>query len=101
MITQIDPVSFADASSVQVDSDAGDSWHAIEEIENWAAENGFVRSSEYSPRQVLIEGHRRFRSVCYRISPEERAAFELSQRQMTERGELLKGLVHHAARGGQ
>ena len=90
MITQVDPNQYTTASSVQIDSDAADPWLAIEEMENWAADNGFVRSSEYHPRQVLIDGWRRYRSVCYRISPEERAALELSQRQMTERGEALK-----------
>jgi len=99
MITKIDPPDFDKASTVQIDSDAGNPWLAVDEIENWAAHRGFVRTSEYHPRQVLVEGHRRFRAICYRISDEERAAMELAHRQMTERGDRLRGLVHHPARG--
>lgn len=100
MITRIDPSEYSNASTVQVDSDAGNAWLAIEEIENWAAEHQFVRTSEFHPRQVLVDGHRQFRSICYRISPEERAAMELSQRQMVERGEALRGVVPHARNAG-
>lgn len=93
MITRIDPPDYKSTSTVQLDSDAGNPWLAIDEIETWAAQHGFVRTSEYHPRQVLVEGHRRFRAVCYRISDEERAAIEISQRRMTERGDVLRGTI--------
>ena len=99
MITRIDPPDHGNASTVQIDSDAGNPWLAIDEIETWAAENGFVRTSEYHPRPVLIDGHRRYRGICYRISDEERAALELAHRQMTERGDRLRGVVRHATEG--
>jgi hypothetical protein len=99
MITRVDPPDFDNASTLQIDSDECDPWLAIDEIENWAAMKGFVRTSEYQPRQVLVEGRRRFRAICYRVSDEERAAVELAQRQMIERGDQLRGMVHHSARG--
>lgn len=89
MIKRIDPADFANVSTVQVDSDVGNPWLAIDEIENWAADHGFVRTSEYHPRQVLVEGRRRFRGICYRMTDEERAAIEQSHRQMIERGDAL------------
>lgn len=94
VITRIDPPDYDHASTVQVDSDVGNAWLALDEIEGWAAEKGFVRTSEYQPRQVLVDGQRRFRAICYRISDEERAAMELSQQQMIERGDQLRGMVH-------
>jgi hypothetical protein len=96
MITRIDPKEFANASTVQLDSDAGNPWLAISEIEDWARQNGFVRTSEYQPRMVLIEGLRRYRCICYRISPEEREALEQSHQKMIDRGEALRGLAIHA-----
>lgn len=97
MITRIDPEDVTNVSTVQIESDAGNPWLALDEIETWAAENGFVRTSEYHPRQVLVEGKRRFRGVCYRISEEERAAMELAQRQMIDRGNALRGIVPRSA----
>jgi hypothetical protein len=98
MITRVDPPDFRTVSSVQVDSNADNPWVAIEEIESWAAENGFVRTSEYHPRHVLIDGGRQFRSVCYPVSDEERAAIELAHRQMSERAEALRGVLPRGAR---
>src|SRR2546425_680292 len=57
-ITLIDPPDFRNASTVQVDSDADDPWLAVDEIESWAEKNEFVRTAEYHPRQVLIDGRR-------------------------------------------
>jgi len=99
MITQIDPKDFSTASTVQVDSDAGNPWLALDEIETWAAQNGFVRTSEYHARQVLVSGRRLYRAVCYRISDEERAALEQAQSQMSKRAEALRGILPRSARG--
>ena len=98
MISRIDPPEFKNASTVQVDSTADDPWQAIDEIEEWAAAQGLVRTSEFHPRQVLIEGKRRFRAICYRISEEERAALELAHHQMIERGNALKGILPELSR---
>src|SRR5688500_16219300 len=100
-ITLIDPPDFQNASTVQIDSDAEDAWLAVEAIENWAAQNEFVSIGEFHPRQVLVDGRRRFRGICYRISDEERAAMESAQRQMAERGDRLRGAVPHALGSGE
>jgi hypothetical protein len=89
MITRIDPENFSDAATVQLESDAANPWLALEEIENWAAANGFVRTSEYHPREVLIGGHRRFRGICYRLTDEEVTAIEQAHQHMIERGDAL------------
>jgi len=96
MIVRIDPPDFKNASTVQLDSDAASPWLAIDEIEDWAAAHGFVRTSEYQPRRVLVDGRVRFRGICYRISEEERAALEQAHRQMIERGDALRGVVSGA-----
>lgn len=101
VITRIDPADFSHASTVQVESDVGNPWLALDEIEDWAAGHGFVRTSEYHPRQVLVDGQRRFRTVCYRMSDEELEAIEDAQRRMTERGDRLRGTVRHYAGGAE
>lgn len=93
MITKIDPADFDRTSTVQVDSDAANPFDAVDEIQRWATEHGFVRTNEYHPRQVLINGQRHFRSVCFRLSAEEIEAIEMAQRHMVERGEHLRGMV--------
>lgn len=69
-----DPVKLEEANTVQVDSDAADNRTALLEIEDWAAQHGFVRTDEYTLRQLLRDGKRMFRGTCYRMSPEEIAA---------------------------
>jgi hypothetical protein len=101
MITKIDPPDFGNSSTVQVDSDADNPWLAMEEIESWAIEKGFVLTSEFHPRAILIDGHRRFRAICYRISDEERAAMEFAHRQMIERGDRLRGFVSYSNKGSE
>lgn len=66
-----DPVKLEGTNTVQVDSDAVDNRAALLEIEDWAAQHGFVRTNEYSLRQLLKDGKRMFRGTCYRVSPEE------------------------------
>ena len=93
MIVKIDPAEYDSSSTVQLDSDAGNQWLAIGEIEDWASSHGFVRTSELNLRQVLVGGKRRFRTVCYRISEEELKAAEDAQARVVMRGDLLRGKV--------
>ena len=65
---------------------------AVEEVEDWAWEHGFVRTHEHNLRLVLVDGKLRYRGICYRISKEEEAATNLSQQEMIERAERLRGL---------
>lgn len=99
MITKIDPPDYGNASTVQIDSDSGNHWLATTEIEEWAAAHGFVRTSEYHLRQVLVDGRRRFRGVCYRITDEERRAAEDAQRQMIARGDALRDALQGQSGG--
>jgi len=63
-------------NTIQVGSDAADNFAAIVEIEEWAARNGFRRSSESWLRR-LSEGNKLyFVGVCYRPSEAELAAIE-------------------------
>lgn len=96
-ITRIDPPDYREASTVQIDSDASDSWVALDEVEDWAQAHGFVRTSEYQPRPILVGGRRQFRAICFRLSQEERSAIDQAQIQMTERGKHLRGLVRSTA----
>ena len=70
-IVAIDPSDWHKSNVVQIDSDASDNKEAIIEIENWAAENDFARTTEYWLRQILKENGRRiFRGICYRLTKE-------------------------------
>lgn len=70
-IVRIDPEDFEKVNTVQVFTDAGDNRDAVLEIEAWAAQHGFVRTSEYWLGQMILEtGRRVFRGVCYRMTPE-------------------------------
>ncbi len=93
MITRIDPLDFENSSMVQIDSDAGNMWLAIEDVEDWASSHGFVRTNEQTLRPVLLDGKLRYRGICFRISDEERAAADFSQRMMIERAERLRGVI--------
>ena len=73
-IIGVDPSDYAKASTIQVDSDAPDNRSAIREIEDWAAERGFLRTNEYYLRQAIRDGKRIFRGICYRYTEEEREA---------------------------
>jgi len=73
-IVRVDPSDYQNANTVQVDSDAADNARAINEIGDWAAEHGFVRTNEYWLRQVPRDGKPIFRGICYRFSEEEREA---------------------------
>jgi len=50
-IVAIDPVDWENVNAVQIDSDASENEEATTDIENWAAEHGFARTTEYWLRQ--------------------------------------------------
>jgi hypothetical protein len=55
------------------------------EIEDWAAEHGFLRTSEYYLRRVRRrDGKRVFRGFCYRMTPEERENAEQDDRVLAQ-----------------
>lgn len=93
MISKVDPSTFDSASTVQIDCDAANQWLAMDEIEDWAAAHGFVRTGEFPLRQVLLDGKRYFRAIGYRMSDEERIAIEMSHDEMVRRAEGLRGRV--------
>ncbi len=70
-IIRTDLDKLPDANAVEVDSDAPDNMQAIHEIDDWAAEHGFARVSEYWLRQRKVNGRRVFRGICYRLSEDE------------------------------
>ena len=88
-IVRVDPPDPTGASLVQVDSSSGNLWLAIAEVDGWAVEHGFVRTNEFHLRQVLVEGHRRYRGICYRPTAEEAAAADQAQQEMISRADRL------------
>ena len=93
MITRIDPEQYQRATTVQVESDAPTNVRAVEEVEDWAAANGFVRTSEFAMRRALVGGELRFRGICFRLTDEELAAAHHMQQRMIERGEALQAIT--------
>lgn len=63
-------------NTIQVGSDASDNFAAIVEIEEWAARNGFRRSSENWLRGLSRGDKVYFVAVCFRPSEAELAAIE-------------------------
>ncbi len=88
-VTKVDPTPFEQASSIVIDSDAETNELALREIENWAHSHGFVRTNEYYLRQILVNGNRQFRGVCYRIANEERRAIDAELLEVQQRAERL------------
>lgn len=84
MIVQTDPLALDGVNTVQVDSDATDNATAIAEIDAWAAQNGFARTDEYWLKQVIRNGRRIFRGICYRITEEVRASAAATLQQIAE-----------------
>ena len=98
-IVSVDPPDPTDVSLVQVDSSAGNFWLAIAEINAWAADHGFIRTSEFQLRQVMIGGRVRFRGICYRPTTEEADAAEHAHRAMIARADQLPARAAVPARG--
>lgn len=75
MSVYVDPENWRQpgVNSVIVDSDGKSNRDALLEIEQWAFESGFARTTEYWLRPILrADGKRVFRGLCYRLTPEER-----------------------------
>ena len=66
-----DPKNWRRTNTVQVFSDAPDNPTAVAEIEQWAAERGFARSSEYWLGRARTEHGDVFRGLCFRITDQE------------------------------
>ncbi len=77
MIIQTQPEQTNDAALVMVSSDALDNVSAIRDIDQWARDNGFVRSNEYHlGRRQTADGKMLFFSACYRLDENFRRAAE-------------------------
>ncbi len=74
-IVKIDPEKWQEVNAVQVDSDAVDNAKAVREIEDWAAQHGFARTTEYWLRRIHRQGGAPvFRGMCYRLTQEEHSS---------------------------
>jgi hypothetical protein len=100
-IVKIDPENYEHASTVQLDSDAGNMWLAMSEIEDWAGQHQFVRTGEMQLRVVLVGGHRHYRGICFRISSEEEASAEQLHREAIDRGERIADLIRSSPRSNR
>jgi hypothetical protein len=86
MITRIDPQDWEHANVVQLDSDARDNMQAMREIEDWAFDHGFARTTEYHLRAAITDDNLRvFRGICYRLTRDERRAIDETNRRVEER----------------
>jgi hypothetical protein len=89
------PADWRSASTVQVESDATDNLEALKEIESWARDNGFARTTEYWLRQAITsEGKWVFLGVCFRLPPEERRAADEINRRVEERMSRMPVTLH-------
>lgn len=77
MIHHTDPRSpVGEANTVLVYSDAKSNEEAVQEVDEWAGANGFLRTREYS-LNVVRQGDRRYRvGICYRLRGEDRIETE-------------------------
>jgi hypothetical protein len=84
-IIYVDPENWQAANAVQVDSDASDHEKALCEIEDWAAEHGFARTTEYRLRRLRRrDGTRVFRGFCYRLTEEVLESARSDNRRISE-----------------
>ena len=82
-IVRIDPPNPDAVNVLQVDSDAADNRQAMREIDDWAAERGFVRTNEFWLRRVRTrDGKNVFRGICYRIEVDERETIRETNERM-------------------
>jgi hypothetical protein len=97
MIVRVDPEDFEKSNVVQVDSNAGDNMAAIREIDDWAAEKGFSRTSEYSLRRIKSRDKGLvFRGICFRMTEDERKTLEDENVAVEERMGRLPRTQHVA-----
>ena len=93
MAVYIDPPDWdkLKANAVIIDCDGSSDVGAILEMERWAWNNGFARVPETSPRVILrADGKRVFRSMCYRLTAEERSSAEWRGREVDEAMNALR-----------
>lgn len=70
-IVATDPPDWGKFNVVLVDSDARDNKQALVEIDDWAYEHGFARTTEaWLQRIRKKDGTRVFRGICYRLTEE-------------------------------
>ena len=94
-IQKVDPKDWQSASTVQIDSDSADNLEAKKEIEQWARDNGFARTTEFWLRQAITaDGKRVFRGICFRIGPDERRAADEINREVEERMSRMPVTMH-------
>ena len=96
-IVRIDPPNFGTASSAQIDSDAPDNSAAIRELDDWAAEHGYVRTREYWLRRVNTEGRLVFRGIVYRPGEDEIRTVRESIAATDKRLEQMPATAHFRA----
>lgn len=90
MVVQTQPEETDDAPVVMVSSDASDNISAIHEIDQWARDHGFVRSSEYHlGRRQTAEGKMLFASPCYRLDESFKRAADTDLARIRERRERM------------
>ena len=86
MSVQTQPEEINDASLVMVSSDAPDNISAIREIDQWARDNGFVRSREYNLNiKQTADGKRLYYGACYRLSQDDKRAAETDLTRIRQR----------------
>lgn len=88
-IKSIEPEQFDKAPAVIVDSDATTNVEAIREIDTWASNHGFARTTEYWLRVVVVENQRRFRGTCYRLTAEDARGADVRLQEIEERRQRL------------
>jgi len=85
-IVGYEPTDLDRCNVVQVDSDAPTNAGAVIEIEEWAGstQKGFVRTNEYWLRQIIRNGKRLFRGICYKLTDDERLAIDQDGKRVAE-----------------
>jgi hypothetical protein len=85
-----DPPDYEHSNVVLIESSAPTNREALLEIEDWAAQHGFVRTTESFLRQVIRrDGIRAYRSTCYRLDDQERAAIADRQQEILDRSSRM------------
>lgn len=79
-----DPQDLSGYNVLQVDCDAPTNDDAVLEIDDWADNHGFIRTNEYWLRQVIKNGRRFFRGICYRITHDEWTAIDDDAKRVAE-----------------
>ncbi|HEY3246561.1 MAG TPA: hypothetical protein VGM03_24715 [Phycisphaerae bacterium] len=95
-IVKTDPAEWQNVNVLLIDSDAPNNDRAILEIEDWAAEHGFVRVNEYWLREIRRDGHKLFRGICYRLTEDAIRTEQESWREIKEAVASMPATTHTA-----